>query len=299
MKRIIKNALVYSVKLPHAAAMEECLKLLPHSEMSPHSATKSAFVPHPVTGALVTHLHGGLAFMLRRDEKVVPKSAVMELVAQKLAAMDVEKPGTKLMAELKEDALSELLPQALIRTAFVDAFYHPESGTLAVNTPSKQKAGIFNGALLHCVEAMESTTLNISGIKRGLTTRLREYLEANNTDAFGEFELGNRVQLSGPNRVKAVFHTADMQGAHDGILEAFRTGAMEVDRIDLGLGPVQFALTHDFQIKQIHYEEDAAEEAEDVIGAWIIEASAQMMMLVGAVQELVKAFQRKEDQDGN
>lgn len=297
--KLINQAIVYKAELPTAEALavhvNDCL-FQPVGETLTFSV---GFVPNKATGELVTPLPNGLSFTVRFDEKILPKASVKRAVDEAIKAAEEERGqlDEEEQGIIKEGVIAELIRNALVKTTVVNAFYDTERKFLIVPA-AKRLAGIVVGLLVKAAGSVTTTTIHISDIKNGLTTRLKNYLEGEEETAFGTFKLGDSVLLKDKSN-KASFDLDNLDLAKQGLAEAIAS-EMKVERIQLEHGSISFKLTKDFHFKGIDYfgeltpdEEQEREEA-DFAQLWRIEACVQTIQVAAAVADLCELMAYKE-----
>lgn len=297
--KLIKNALIYRASLPEAAALAEHLAEKPFVPVPESHASSSGFIPHPTTEKLVSPFPGGFAFRLRRDFKPVSKSAVRLALAETVAAQqaDMGRELTKeevetLHAEIFEEALKTTLPER----AEVDAFYHIESRTLMLATTNKDAANAMLYQLIEACGAVETSTIHVSDVKGGLTTRLRSYFASDDRAAFTGFSLGDSVMMKGKHG-RASFDLDNLDNARRGVIEALECD-MQAERLELcHADAVTFKLTKDFQLRGIDFhvkEEEEEPDFDTVAELWEHIAGVQVLLLAAVVQALCDLFGYQE-----
>ena len=296
--KLIKNALIYRASLPDAAALAEHLAEKPFVPVQESYASSSGFIPHPATEKLVSTFPGGLAFRLRREFKPVSKSAIKLALAEKVADLleqgrEVTKEeANTLQAEIYEEALKTTLPER----AEVDAFYHIESRTLMLATTNKDMANAMLYQLIEACGAVETSTIHVSDVKGGLTTRLTQYFVHDDREAFTGFSLGDSVVMKGKHG-RASFDLDNLDNARRGVVEAL-DGQMQAERLELcHADAVTFKLTKDFQLRGIdfHVKEDEEEPDFDTVAElWEHTAGVQVLLLSAVVQALCDLFGYQE-----
>ena len=298
--QIIKNAIVYKASLPAIEAMAAHAAEVPFTPVPETMVNSYGFTPVVQTGELVTPIEGGYAMSVRYDEKILPQSVVKKLIAERAAAAE-EESGVQLDKEaygaLKEKVMAELISKALVKTSVVTLFYHPETRLLIVPTTSKHMAGVAIALLIKACGAVETTTIHVSDLKGGLTTRLTNYVEGDE-QAFDGFKVGDSCLLKLKSQ-KASFDLDNLDTARQGIREALGAG-MSCERMELEHGTMSFKLTKDFQLRGIDFfgELTEAEEQEredyDFAMLWRCEASIQLLQLVAAINAMCQLFGYKE-----
>lgn len=283
MNKLIKNAVVYKAELPGAAALEGHLSEHRFKEMQSLDWWSAGFVEIPATGELVSKFEGGLAFAVRHDSKILPASVVRAEAEKRRARIEKQesrKVGRKEFAEIKELVTDELLAKALTKTAIITCYYDTANQFLIVPASSKQLASVVTSQLVHAVGSMKTTTINISDVKLGLTTKVREFLDVDDgdEDTFGQhFVPGGKVRLIGDTE-KATFDLTALDKAQAGILESLNKGFAVAE---LGMTfdkKTNFRLTADFHLKGIEFSYDPT-EATDQYEEWQFDASIQVLEL--------------------
>lgn len=293
---LIKNALLYRASLPAPTDLAAHLAEKPFTPVLPSHAESAGFIPNPFTGQLVSEFPGGFAVRLRRDLKRISKKALglALLESSEKLSKDAGRDLTREeVAELRERIHQDALKAALPERSEVDAFYHCESQTLLLATTSKDTASRLLFLLIEACGAVETSTIHVSDVKGGLTTRLTQYYQYNNRAAFDGFSLGDSVQLKGQGG-QARFDLANLDDASQGLKEAL-AGCMSVARLSLcHADSLTFTLTQDFTLRSIDFhapdDEDALDQIETGAELWQHHAAVQVILLAAAVNALRDLF---------
>jgi recombination associated protein RdgC len=306
---LFKSAVVFSAELPAIDAMLNHLAEIPFGPVGEASVSRAGFIRNIATGELVTPIEGGYSFSVRLDEKILPASAVSRAVNDAIQAyaddneLTVADLDEDLIGLLKEQTLSKLIANALIKTTVVNAFYSESAQYLIVPTTSKPLAQTVMGLLIKAVGSVKTSTIHVSNIKGGLTTRLKNFLGMDGEDsdetAFDGFKLGASCLLKLKSD-KAKFDMGDLTEASAGLREAL-TGEMEVELMELIHEGVAFKLTHDFKLRGVQFlaelTEDEAEKLEeaDSAFAWRLVAATQLLQVVALIDALCQLFEYKRE----
>lgn len=297
--RLIKNAIVYRASLPSAKVLADHLAEKQFTPVLESHQSSCGFIPHPTTKELVSTFPDGYAFRIRLDSKPISKRAIRLAAHEKVQAQQ-EVCGRELSREevdaievsLIEDAIKTTLPE---RTE-LDAFYHVESRTLIVPSTSKEVASTLLYLLIEACGALETSTIHVSNIKGGLTTRLDDYLTTSNSEAFGDFKIGDSVAMKSKTG-RASFDLENIDHARAGLLEALETG-MQAERLELcHSDTVNFKLTKDFHLRGIQFLANGTEDdldIEDATELWQHHAGMQTLLLVATVNALCDLFGYQE-----
>lgn len=298
---LIRNAIVYKAGLPSADALSKHLADLPFRPVGDSFVSSDGFIPNSTTAELVTPIEGGLAFTYRRDEKILPKAAVRSAIAAvvEAAEQDIDHPmEAEELAKLEERVRDDLISKALHGTTVVTCFYHYQSRTLVVPTTNKKLAGYVVGALVQACGAVETSTIHVSDVKGGLTSRLDRYFNCSDEDAFDGFKLGDSAVMTG-KAGKVSFDLDNLYTASRSVSEALAAGLM-AERLELVREQVVFRLTHNFHLRCIQFlgelTEDELEAQDDWDAAfrWRNEAAVQLLQVVDVVEQLCTLFGYQE-----
>lgn len=306
--QLIRNAIVYKATLPAAAALADHLAEKPFVPVLETQASASGFVPC-LDDRLVAEFPGGFAFRLRSDVKPVSIKALRMAQLEALNAKETEL-GRQLTDDeagtIKEDLFLNTIKNTLPERSELNAYYHIESRSLIVPSTNKNVAGRLVGLLVEACGALETSTIWVSNVKGGLTTRLKSYYGADcegeicNKEAFEGFKVGDSVVLTGEKGAKATFDLDNLDSAHQGLIEALSAG-MEVPRLELvHADTVSFLLTKDFHLRRIefiHNESEAESETPDfdtMEDLWKHSAGTQVLQLVAVIQALCDLFGYQE-----
>lgn len=297
--KLIKNAIVYRASLPDAKALAMHLAEKPFTPVLESHQSSCGFIQHPTTKDLVSQFPGGYAFRMRLDAKPISKRAIDLATWEKVQAQQ-EELGRELVRE-EVDAIKVALVEEAVKTtlperAELDAYYHIESRTLLVPTTSKDMASRMLFMLIEACGAVETSTIHVSNIKGGLTTRLQDYFGNDNSEAFDGFKLGDSVVMKG-KQGRASFDLDNLDHARAGLLEALKA-EMQAERLELcHADTVNFKLTKDFHLRGISFiADESAEEVdiEDATELWQHHAGMQVLLLVATVQALCDLFGYQE-----
>lgn len=281
MNKLIKNAIVYNAKLPDADALRQHFEASRFTEPTQLQWHSAGFVEIPATGELVSTFEGGLAFAVRYDSKILPASVIRAEVEKRLDAIEKQegrRPSKETRQSVRDMVTDELLAKALTKTAIVTAYYDPAKQYLIVPVSSKQLADVVISQLVHAVKSMKTTTINISDVKLGLTTKVREWLADAESDTFGwNLEPGGRVKMVSETE-SASFDMTALDKARAGIEDALGNDFKVSELGMIFQGRTSFRLTHEFRFKGFSFGYEPT-EADDAREAWEFDASLQLLEL--------------------
>ncbi|MFT4676664.1 MAG: recombination associated protein RdgC [Patiriisocius sp.] len=151
-----KNAMIYRLTQPLITSADELLEMLDNRAFVPCTGMRPSSFGWvsplgDIENAPLMHEVGGCYLLCaRREEKVVPPSALNEIIEEKIAkieAVEARKIRAKEKLSIKENALAELLPRALARSKQVMGYISPKDDLLVIGTSAPTEAEMF----INCV----------------------------------------------------------------------------------------------------------------------------------------------------
>lgn len=302
MKQLIKSATVYKAELPSADALAQHLAEKPFTECQPHEIRSHGFVPVN-EDSLVLEFPGGLAFGVRIDTKTIPTSEINKVVktlTDRFIELGGRKPNKEDRLSIKDAAVLKLAETAFVKTALIRVFYHRDTGYLIVPTTSAKHCDQITSMLIQAVGSVKTETIHVSGVKHGLTTRLKNWLghqsgEFSDGDGFGAFHPQGEVAMAQEKR-KITIKMGGLEMAESAIKEAI-AGGFEVTSLGLTFnGLTEFRLTHDFKFKGFGF---ASTPEDDDDGSYGIAATAalEVSAVADVVTHLTELLKYQEAQD--
>lgn len=293
-----KNSAIYRASLPAAAVLEESLtERLPYRPLNESELTRLCFVPNARTGELVTTFENGYSITLRVDEKVIPAKVRQARVDEEIETFEKNTgryPEPEEKAGIRERVIGELSKNALVDYHTVNAYYHPESELLFVDTASNKDADRVMRALVLACDTVKTQTIHINSLTKGLTAKLIDHIENGSFEhrPFGQLGIDDTVKMAhatgGEGTERVTYQSVDV-GSNREILDQLHRG-FEVEHLGLVYRSVYFRLTKDFKLKSISWDilieldDDAPED--DPAHAWRVNAMVGVSLLVEIVNEL-------------
>lgn len=299
MKQLIKSATVYKAEIPGADALRAHLAEKPFTECQPSEIRSAGFVPVNEDD-LVVEFPGGLAFAVRIDTKLIPSAAIAKetrRLTERFENMEGRKPRKAERLEIKDAAVLSLAQTAFATTALIRAFYHRETGYLIIPTTSTKLCDQITSLLVQAVGSVKTETIHVSGVKHGLTTRLKNWLghqsgEFSDGEGFGAFHPQGEVAMSQEKR-KITIKMGGLEMAESAIKEAF-AGGFEVTSLGLTFnGTTEFRLTQDFKFKGIGFATTPDADDEDAYGI-AATAALEVSSMVDVISHLIELLKYKE-----
>jgi len=292
MKQLIKSAIVYNAELPSPGALQSHLESAQFVEPLSLQTKSVGFVPRTEGSTLVEAFAGGLSFTVRIDQKIIPASVVKAELVKRVK--DVErvtgrKPGKKERAELKLAVLDEIARRALIRTTLVTCFHHTATNMLIVPTTNPKLAGTVVSDLVNAVGSVKTTTIHVSHVQQGLTTRLKKWL-ADDETAFAGLHPCGEAGLAQDTR-KVTVKMGDLASARSGLNEALSSG-FEVKSLGfLFSAGTEVKLTDEFRLRGISFAHPPCEGDDGLFEA---EAALEVQEISSVVTFLCEMFGYQE-----
>lgn len=117
--------------------------------------------------------------MIRHDQKIIPQHVVLKEAAARIQRIE-DMSGSKIKRierlAIIDSVRVDLCKRAFVKSTLILALYSTNEKLLVVNTTNKNIAGMAVAMLVKVVGSVKAETINISDIKNGLTTRLKNYI---------------------------------------------------------------------------------------------------------------------------
>ncbi|WP_333009914.1 recombination-associated protein RdgC [Kluyvera sichuanensis] len=273
-----RNAIVYRATLPSIEAIEGHLLELPYSEIGETEFSRASFVPNPITGELVTPISGGYAIVIRHDQKIIPQHVVMKEAAariQRIEGMSGNKIKRVERLAIIDNVRVDLCKQAFVKSTLILALYSTDEKLLVVNTTNKNIAGMAGAMLVKVVGSVKTETINISDIKNGLTTRLKNYINGV-ANAFEGFTVGNYIQLSRlADQKEVIRYSAEHESIQSELADSLNSG-FTADKMELAGCGVSFILTENFHFSRINTQAQIFNDEDDQAFQWRHQAGTDL-----------------------
>lgn len=290
----ITNPIIFRAALPSMASVANHLQDIPFAEIADGSTlmSSSGFVNNPITGELVTPIACGYSFVLRHDEKKIPPAEVKKEVQRRVEAMLASGvPVTrKEKAAIKDDVTTILAARAFTSSKLVACHYHEKAGLLFVSG-SEKLAQLALKLLIRCVGSVMTKTIHIDGIKAGLTSALKGYIDecertGEGEAAFAGLTVGGDIKLSLPGSTEELSFSSIEPTDNAELLSALARDFV-VKSIRLHDGNVM-AMTLDdgFCFKSVKWPKVERNPEHDAAFQWRANAALQVMALADVVDRL-------------
>ena len=175
-----KNAMVYRLTQKFMPTADEFLELLnnrtfvPCSGMRPSSFGWISPLGDIEDAPLMHEVGGCYLICARREEKVVPPSALNEIIMEKIAkleGLEARKVRAKEKQSIKENALAELLPRALAKSKQVLGYISPKDDLLVIGTSTPTEAEMFINCIRDSIGSFTVTPPQVKNKPQEVFTR--------------------------------------------------------------------------------------------------------------------------------
>ncbi|MEX2488641.1 MAG: recombination-associated protein RdgC [Pseudomonadales bacterium] len=263
---LFKNAYVYRLTQPFTHETDELIRQLETRTFVPCSGIKpSSFgwvAPlGNVEAPLVHEVSGCFLLCARREDKVVPPSALNDLISARVDQVE-SREGRKLRskekAAIKDDCLADLLPRALPRSKEIMGYISPGDELLVVGTGSSTEAELF----LDCLrDSLGTLPVVPPQVKSRPTDVFTHWLA--NRKLPDHFSLGDQCDLMDPEDGSTV--TCRRQDLATNEIRGHIDAGKYCTRLGIRWhGDLKLAVDKDLALKQIKVESsDDNTEAED------------------------------------
>lgn len=263
---LFKNACIFRLARPFELSADELNDKLsgdafvPCSGLRPSSFGWVSPLPDVDDAPLVHEVAGRLLLCARREDKVVPPSALNEAMAQrvqKLESAEGRRLRSREKLSIKEDALAELLPRALPRSKQVLGYISPDDRLLVIGTSSNTEAEMF----IDCLRAsLDSFPVAAPQVKSRPSDVFTRWLSSRKLPE--PFSLGDQCDLLDPEDTSTV--TCRRQDLATREISAHVEAGKICTRIGLRWhGDIRFAVDRDLALKQIKTETSDDDKDQD------------------------------------
>ncbi len=225
----------------------------------------------------------------RRQEKILPAAAITELLEEKVSSFEereARKVYRKEKTRFKEDILHSLLPNALTRSSYTNAYFDTKNNLLIVDVASVGKADDFLDCLRAALGELPVVPLSCHGDAADIMTRWVKNRAPKGFELDDECELKNRQDAKNVVRCKQ----QDMAGEE---IKQHLLAGKRVTQLALSWrNAIRFVLTDDFAIKRLKFEDSISEQidADDEAARFDQDFSVMTIEITQLLDELLAEF---------
>ncbi len=262
-----KNIYFYRFTKPFNPATEELESKLAEARFRPcgsQDLTKSGWVP-PLGRHGVQFVHetnGYRMLCLNREDKILPSSVIKEIVQEKVSEIEetqMRKVSRKERDELKDQVLTELLPQAFKRSQTSYGYIATQDGFLVINAGSPKKADEFSSQLR---QALGSLPIRMPMVKQSPSDIMTQWLNGERPLPAG-FELQDECELREPGENGGIVRCkgCDLQSEE---FKAHLEAGKRVVKLALNWeDKISFVIAEDLTLKRLRFGDVLQEQAQD------------------------------------
>lgn len=296
-KKLIAFKLTEKIGLT-ARGLECVLQSIQFTPCTSHQYSSTGFYP-PVesTGFMVHEAGGNLMFCVKHEEKLLPTTAVNELVKKKVD--EAESEGHKLTRKghnaVKDEVIFGLLPNALAKSSLTYGYIDAKQEFIFIEASSYNKAEEVLSLLRKTLGSLPCVPLNV---KNNVVQSLTRWMsDVDQTDEALKFGLDHYCELRGEDSVikcKNIDLLLPEVQHHiqDGKL-CYKLGLYVLDRIS-------FVISDDLSIKRIKFlgivqDKIMEQEPDSAEHAFTVEMLIMCDELGAMMNDLIAAFGGLED----
>jgi recombination associated protein RdgC len=200
---------------------------------------------------LVEAVDGHWLLKLMTDQRVVPGSVIKqrtEEIAAQIEQQTGRKPGKKLMKELKEQALQELLPQAFTKQSVTRVWIAPKQGLLMLDSGSAARA---EEVVTLLIKALDGLALSLVQTEMSPAVAMAHWLGTG--EAPYAFTIDRECELKSADEMKSVVRYARHPLDTDEVKQHIVSGKMPTRVAMTWRDRVSFMLTESMQLKKLAF----------------------------------------------
>jgi len=190
-------------------------------------------------------------FTFAVEEKILPATVVNQQLQEKVSQIRTDtgnKPGRKQQADMKQEILFDLLPQAFTRLKKIGAYFDNTHKLMIVDSASQNPAENVVSQLRQTLGSFKATAF---GESSGMATVLTKWITNGHAEAGLEF--GSSLVLETLDEAKSVIRAKNVNYLTDEMQRHIDNGYL-VTQIGLVFNDrIEFTLTHDFAVKSIKF----------------------------------------------
>ena len=287
---MFKNARLFRLDTPFnldLATLEERLNTRRFRPCGPiETATMGWSAPLGEDTTALAHGMGGCLLMCaRKQERLLPSSAVAEAVDERIAELEAGEARDVGRAErrrLREQVVNEMLPRAFTRSRRTQLYIDTEAGWLVVDAASDKQAEDVVSLLR---ETLESLPAKLPDPDKTPSTIMTDWLLQDSAPA--DFVPGDACELRDADDKAGVVRCSGQDLASDEMLNHLRAGK-RVTKLALAWDErLSFVLAEDLSLKRLRVGEALLEEMDDTDLDPIARLDAEFAILALQVRQLI------------
>lgn len=253
---MFKNLTVYRMGPDWAASAAEIEAVLDKERFVACGATqqKSSGWVEPRGEAhapLVEVVDGHMLLKLMTEQRVVPGSVVKrrtEEIAEQMEKNTGRKPGKKIMKELKEQALLELLPMAFTKQSVTRVWIAPKQRLLMLDCGSQGKA---DEVVTMLINANQGLALSLIQTEMSPAVAMTHWLGSGEPPS--QFTIDRECELKSTDEMKSVVRYARHDLDTDEVKQHIVSGKVPTRVAMTWRDRVSFILSESMQLKKVAF----------------------------------------------
>jgi recombination associated protein RdgC len=200
---------------------------------------------------LVEVIDGHILLKLMTEQRVVPGSVVKrrtEEIAEQMEKQTGRKPGKKIMKELKEQALLELLPMAFTKQSVTRVWIAPRQRMLVLDSGSQAKA---EEVVTLLIKEINGLALSLLQTEMSPAVAMAHWLGTG--EAPYQFSIDRECELKSPDEMKSVVRYARHPLDTEEVRQHILTGKVPTRVAMTWRDRVSFLLTESMQLKKLAF----------------------------------------------
>jgi len=290
-----KNAIAYRLTKDLGVYFDELTERLEALSFEPcgsQDISSAGFVP-PVGDEITHSINGCIVICLKTQEKIIPTSAVNEIVLEKVEVIEESesrKLSRKERQEIKDDTLMEMLPKAFTSSRHQYAYIDLASDLLVVNAASFRRAEQLIDCLRESLGSFPVIPLSPKSIPlQSMTNWLLSQQNPAGFEFLGSCNLSNMAEQG--NTVSCKEHDILSEEVNSMLQSGMAVTQLKLSYSD----SLEFNVNEKLQIKQIKFtdiiqERAADENAESAIEQFEVEFSIMSLEFRKFFEALLLAF---------
>ncbi len=253
---MFKNLIVYRITgdwLPQVATIEAALDKGRFVECGATQQKSAGWVePRGEAHApLIESVDGHWMLKLMTEQRIVPGSVVkrrQEEIAAQMEQQTGRKPGKKIMKELKEQALQELLPMAFTKQGVTRVWIAPKQRLLMLDSGSQARA---EEVVTLLIKALDGLALTLVQTEMSPAVAMAHWLGTG--EAPYAFTIDRECELKSADEMKSVVRYARHPLDTEEVKQHIVAGKMPTRVAMTWRDRVSFVLTESMQLKKLAF----------------------------------------------
>lgn len=200
---------------------------------------------------LVEVVDGHFLLKLMTEQRVVPGSVVkrrVEEIAEQMEKSTGRKPGKKIMKELKEQALLELLPMAFTKQSVTRIWIAPKQRLLMVDSGSQSKA---EEVVTMLIKALDGLALTLVQTEMSPAVAMTHWLGTGEPPY--QFTIDRECELKSTDEMKSIVRYARHDLDTDEVKQHIVSGKVPTRVAMTWRDRVSFILSESMQLKKVAF----------------------------------------------